>query len=104
MGRKPETTLWGVMISLVSIAVMWALMFGKKKIGRKLSSDAILADAECTKVCLSMSVILLGSSGIYELTKFAFMDILGTFGLVYLSYKEGRECFEKVKRNREDSR
>jgi divalent metal cation (Fe/Co/Zn/Cd) transporter len=99
IGRKPETTLWGVIISLISIAVMWVLVIRKRKIGRQLNSAAILADAECTKVCIYMSLILLVSSGVYEVTRFAFMDTLGTLGLTYLSFKEGRECFEKAKGN-----
>jgi divalent metal cation (Fe/Co/Zn/Cd) transporter len=98
-GHKPETTLWGVIISLASLAVMWVLVFWKRKIGRQLNSAAILADAECTKVCIYMSLILLVSSGVYEVTRFAFMDTLGTLGLTYLSFKEGRECFEKAKGN-----
>jgi divalent metal cation (Fe/Co/Zn/Cd) transporter len=99
IGRKPETTLWGVIISIISIAVMWALFYSKTKVGRQLNSDAMLADAECTKVCISMSVILLVSSGVYELTNFALIDTIGTLGLAYLSFKEGRECFKKVKMN-----
>lgn len=99
IGHKPETTFWGVIISIISIAVMWALAYGKIKVGKQLRSDAILADAECTKVCISMSIILLLSSGIYELTKFASVDTIGTLGLAYLSFKEGRECFEKAKSN-----
>jgi divalent metal cation (Fe/Co/Zn/Cd) transporter len=99
IGRKPETTLWGVIIALISIAVMWVLVIRKRKVGRQLNSAAILADAECTKVCIYMSLILLFSSGIYELTKFGFMDTLGTLGLAYLSFKEGRECFKKAKGN-----
>jgi divalent metal cation (Fe/Co/Zn/Cd) transporter len=99
IGRKPETTLWGVIISLISIAVMWVLVIRKRKIGRQLNSAAILADAECTKVCIYMSLILLVSSGVYEVTRFAFMDTLGTLGLTYLSFQEGRECFEKAKGN-----
>jgi divalent metal cation (Fe/Co/Zn/Cd) transporter len=99
IGRKPETTLWGVVISIISIVVMLALVYYKTRVGRQLKSDAILADAECTKVCIYMSVVLLVSSGVYELTQIAFMDIIGTLGLAYLSFKEGRECFEKVKKN-----
>jgi divalent metal cation (Fe/Co/Zn/Cd) transporter len=98
-GRNPETTFWGVIISLVSIIVMWGLVYGKTKMGRQLNSDAILADAECTKVCISMSVMLLAASAVYELTRIGFTDTLGTLGLAYLSFKEGRECFEKVKKN-----
>jgi divalent metal cation (Fe/Co/Zn/Cd) transporter len=98
-GRKPETTFWGVIISLVSIIVMWGLVYGKTKIGSQLKSDAILADAECTKVCIAMSVTLLTASAAYELTRIGFIDTLGTLGLAYLSFKEGRECFEKIKKN-----
>jgi divalent metal cation (Fe/Co/Zn/Cd) transporter len=43
--HKPETTFWGVVISLVSIAVMLWLMYAKKSIGSKLHSEAIVADA-----------------------------------------------------------
>jgi divalent metal cation (Fe/Co/Zn/Cd) transporter len=95
--HKPETTVWGIVISLVSIAVMLLLVYGKKKVGRKLSSAAILADAECTKVCIYMSVILLVSSVAYELLKIPYIDALGTLGLAFYSFREGRECFEKVK-------
>jgi len=99
IGRKPETTLWGVIIALISLAVMWVLMIRKRKVGRQLNSAAILADVACTKVCMYMSLVLLVSSGVYELTRFAFVDTLGTLGLAYLSFKEGRECFEKAKGN-----
>lgn len=48
--HKPETTFWGIIISLVSIAVMFWLMNAKKSIGKKLQSAPIIADANCTKV------------------------------------------------------
>jgi divalent metal cation (Fe/Co/Zn/Cd) transporter len=98
-GHKPETTLWGVIISLISIAVMWILVYYKRKVGRQLNSKAILADAECTKVCIYMSLVLLVSSGIFAITNFAYIDALGTLGLAYLSFQEGRECFTKAKGN-----
>ena len=99
-GHKPETTMWGVIISLISIAVMWVLIVAKTKVGKQLNSEAILADAECTRVCIYMSVILLVSSGIYELTKFTYMDSIGSIGLIYFSFKEGKECFDKAKSNK----
>jgi divalent metal cation (Fe/Co/Zn/Cd) transporter len=99
-GHKPETTFWGVIISLISIVVMWILIKGKTRTGKQLNSDAILADAECTRVCIYMSIILLVSSGIYELTNFGYVDSIGTLGLSYFSFKEGRECFEKAKSNK----
>lgn len=94
--HKPETTLWGVIISLISIIIMLLLIIGKTRVGKRLNSDAILADAECTRVCIYMSLILLISSGIYELTGFIYIDSIGTLGLAYLSFSEGRECIIKL--------
>lgn len=95
--HKPETTLWGVVISLVSIAVMVWLMNAKRRIGKKLNSEPIIADANCTKICVYMSLVLLVSSLVYELTGFAYADAIGAAGLIYFSVSEGREAFEKVK-------
>jgi len=95
--QKPETTFWGIVISSVSIAVMVWLMNAKKKIGKLLDSEPIIADANCTKVCVYMSVVLLVSSLIYELTGFVYADVIGAAGLVYFSISEGKEAFEKAK-------
>lgn len=95
-GQKPQTTFWGVIISSISILVMLGLIYGKRKVGNRLKSEAILADANCTLVCVYMSVILLVSSGIYELTHLPYIDAAGTLGLAWFSYKEGKECFEKA--------
>jgi divalent metal cation (Fe/Co/Zn/Cd) transporter len=94
--HKPETTLPGLIISLVSIAIMWALVAGKRKVGRALNSSPILADANCTMVCIYMSIVLLVSSLIYEITGFGFIDSLGALGLIYFSINEGKESFEKA--------
>jgi len=95
--HRPETTFWGVIISLVSIAVMVWLMNAKKKVGRKLQSEPIIADANCTRICVYMSLVLLVSSLVYELTGFAYADAIGAAGLIYFSVSEGKEAFEKVK-------
>ncbi len=98
-GQKPETTLWGIIISLVSILVMIWLLLSKRKVGRLLNSEPIIADSNCTKICIYMSVVLLASSLIYELTGFQYADAIGAAGLIYFSVMEGREAFEKAKGN-----
>jgi divalent metal cation (Fe/Co/Zn/Cd) transporter len=95
-GHKPSTTLPGLIISLISIAMMWALVSGKRKVGRELNSQPILSDANCTTVCIYMSVVLLASSLIYQLTGFGFVDSIGALGLIWFSYSEGKEAFEKA--------
>lgn len=94
--HKPETTFWGIVISLISIATMFFLMRAKLSVGNKLMSQPIISDAGCTKVCLYMSVILLASSVIFELTGISFVDSIGAAGLAFYSFREGKECFEKA--------
>jgi divalent metal cation (Fe/Co/Zn/Cd) transporter len=94
--HKPETTLPGLVISSVSIAFMWLLVIAKRRVGRALHSDPILADANCSLVCIYMSLVLLAASFIYQLTGFGFIDSLGALGLIYFSVREGREAFEKA--------
>jgi divalent metal cation (Fe/Co/Zn/Cd) transporter len=94
--HKPATTIPGLVISLISIAVMWALVVGKRKVGHALNSAPILADANCTMVCIYMSVVLLAASLIYQFTGFGFVDSLGALGLIYFSIREGKEAFEKA--------
>lgn len=95
--HKPETTFWGIIISLISIVVMIWLMQAKRNTGKQLNSEPIISDSNCTKICVYMSVILLVSSLIYELTGFIYADVIGTLGLIYLSISEGKEAFEKAK-------
>ena len=95
-GHKPTTTLSGTIISLISIAIMWALVTGKRKVGLRLNSAPILADANCTMVCIYMSAVLLAASLIYQFTGFGFTDSLGVIGLIYFSINEGKESLERA--------
>ena len=99
MGHKPETTFWGIIIASVSILTMWILIHYKIKVGKQLNSPAIIADANCTRACLYLSVILLLSSAGYELTGIGGLDSLGAVFIAGLSLKEGREAFQKAKGN-----
>ncbi len=97
-GHKPESTFWGVVISVISIISMTWLVWAKKRVGRKLNSEPIITDANCNLVCLYMSIVLLISSLTFELTGFAYIDSIGAAGLIYFSVKEGMEAMEKAKK------
>ncbi|MCG6913854.1 hypothetical protein LJE86_08050 [bacterium BMS3Abin03] len=96
-GVKPTTTIPGIVIASISIMTMYWLMSSKLKVGKELKSDAIIADANCTKTCFYLSFILLGASGLYELFNIAYFDIIGSLGIAYFAFNEGKEAFEKVK-------
>lgn len=93
--NQPETTIVGIIISSISILTMWWLMIAKKRTGKKLNSDAILADANCTKTCFYLSILLLASSGFYEIFQIGWIDAAGSLGIAWFAFSEGRESFEK---------
>jgi len=93
--HRPETTVAGVVISAISIAVMLILIRAKTRAGRALNSPAIIADAHCTTVCVYMSLVLLASSAAYELTGIGQLDNVGAAALAYFSFREGRSCFRQ---------
>jgi divalent metal cation (Fe/Co/Zn/Cd) transporter len=95
-GHRPETTFWGIVISLISILTMGALIYFKLRVGRALASDAIIADANCTKTCLYLSFILLAASLGYEITGIGGLDAMGALAIAVFSFREGREAFEKA--------
>ncbi len=98
--NKPTTTFWGIVISLVSIATMLVLMTAKMRIGRKLESEAIIADANCTRTCIYLSVVLLLSSILFEVLKVGYIDSIGALGIAYYAFREGKESIEKSKGNK----
>ena len=98
--NNPSTTLVGIVVSGISIITMYLLMKAKFRVGKTLNSDAIIADAHCTKTCFNLSVILLLSSVLYEISSIGYFDILGSLGIAYYSFIEGKESFEKAENNK----
>ncbi|MBU3698848.1 MAG: hypothetical protein FGM33_02385 [Candidatus Kapabacteria bacterium] len=96
-GHKPESTFWGAVIGGVSILTMTWLVRRKRAIARELQSTPLMADANCTMVCIFMSISVLVSALVFELTSFAYADVIGAAAITWFSVSEGRECFEKAK-------
>lgn len=96
-GYQPQTTVPGIIISLLSIASMYFLMRYKLVIGKKLNSDAIIADAFCTRTCFYLSIILLVSSLLYEFFRISYIDVAGSLGIAYFAIREGIESFQKAR-------
>jgi divalent metal cation (Fe/Co/Zn/Cd) transporter len=92
----PSTTQAGVIISAISILTMYFLYKEKLKTGLQLESQPIISDAHCTKTCFYLSFILLFSSGIYMIFKIPYIDALGSLGIAWYAWKEGREAFQKA--------
>jgi divalent metal cation (Fe/Co/Zn/Cd) transporter len=96
-GHKPETTFWGIIVSSISILTMIILTSLKLNVGKRLHSDAVIADANNTKACVYLSILLLASSLLYEIFKIGYIDSIGALGIAVYAFKEGREAVEKSK-------
>ncbi len=96
-GHDPETTFWGIVVSSISIFTMWALIRFKMKVGNALGSQAIVADANCTRTCMYLSFALLFASAGYELTGIGGLDAVGAFAIAWFAWREGKESFEKAR-------
>lgn len=94
---EPHSTLAGIIIAILSILSMYFLYREKMKVGEKLESQPIISDAKCTKTCFYLSFILLGSSLIYELWHIPYIDAVGSLGIAWYAFKEGREAFQNAK-------
>lgn len=95
--HAPKTAFWGIVVSLVSILSMGILIYFKEKVGRALGSQAMMADAACTRVCLYLSLILLASSAGYQLTGIGWLDAAGAFGISWFCFQEGHEAFAEAR-------
>jgi divalent metal cation (Fe/Co/Zn/Cd) transporter len=93
----PQSGLPGLIISLLSILIMYGLYRNKLKAGQKLDSPAIISDARCTLTCFYLSFILLASSLLYHFFGLPYVDALGSIGIAWFAFKEGKEAFEKAK-------
>ncbi len=61
----PESSVVGLVLSVVSLLVMPALAYGKQRTGRAMGSEALQADAVETWVCSYLSLALLMGVGLY---------------------------------------
>ncbi|HNW92949.1 MAG TPA: cation transporter [bacterium] len=95
-GAVPDNTVAGTVIAVISLAVMWWLFAEKRRLGKALNSEPILADASCTLTCIWMSCILLASSALFACCGWGWLDAVGSLGLAWFSLREGREAWGKA--------
>ncbi|MGA9324435.1 MAG: cation transporter [Salegentibacter sp.] len=94
---EPTTTLAGIIVASVSILTMYFLYSEKMKVGKRLDSKPIISDAKCTKTCFYLSFILLFSSLVFEIWQIPYIDALGSLGIAWYAFKEGKEAFQNAK-------
>ena len=91
--EKPEATLIGILITLLSVTIMPTLGLMKKKIAKQIGSRALEADAMETIICSYLSATLLIGLGLNALLGWWWADPVAGLVMVYFIIKEGKEAF-----------
>jgi len=65
--HRPETTLPGLVVSVLSLSFMYWLWRAKQRAARALDSHTLMGDAACSRACMQLSAILFAGSLTFRL-------------------------------------
>jgi divalent metal cation (Fe/Co/Zn/Cd) transporter len=91
--ERPAPSTVGVVLTSVSIGVMWWLARAKRSAARALGSRALEADAFQTSACWWLSSITLAGVGLNAALGWWWADPAAAIGMTYLLVREGREAW-----------
>ena len=98
-GVHPATTLPGVVIALVSLAVMAALWLAKRRTVQVLDSRTLASDLTCMEACMQLSGILLAGSLAYRIAPALWWaDAVAGLALAALIAREGVAMIRSARR------
>jgi divalent metal cation (Fe/Co/Zn/Cd) transporter len=88
---------WGVGLAVTAAFIMPGLARAKRRIGRTIGSDALVADGSCSLVCAYMAWTLLVGLAATALWGWWWLNPLAGLVLVYWIVREGREAVEDAR-------
>ncbi|UCD05548.1 MAG: cation diffusion facilitator family transporter [candidate division WOR-3 bacterium] len=94
-GEKPDPSLPGIILAIVSIIIMPLLMVQKYRVGKQINSKALIADSKETLACAFLSVALLIGLGFNYLFGFWQADPIVGFVIVVFLIREGIENWQE---------
>ena len=92
-GDEPERSNVGLAITALSLVVMPALAWAKRRVARGLGSVALAADAAETQLCTYLSAVVLIGLAANVLAGWWWMDPLAGLVVAALAIKEGRTAW-----------
>lgn len=90
--RAGESTV-GIVLAIVSLLVMPALAWTKRRVGRELGNPVLVADSTETALCSYLSAILLAGLILNAVAGWWWADPLAAVGIAVLAVREGREAW-----------
>jgi len=93
MRERPEPTTVGIVVTSISLVVMWWLARAKRRTAAALGSRALEADSFQTTACFWLSLITLSGIVLNAALGWWWADPLAALGMVAFLVKEGREAW-----------
>jgi divalent metal cation (Fe/Co/Zn/Cd) transporter len=90
--EEPETSVVGIILSILSLIVMPLLARAKRRVAAKLNSRALHADSRQTHICAYLSAILLGGLLLNALFGWWWADPIAALCMLPVIFCEGLEA------------
>jgi divalent metal cation (Fe/Co/Zn/Cd) transporter len=90
---RPEESLVGVILAIVSLIVMPVLAWRKRRLAAELNSRALQADSKQTTLCTYLSAFLLIGLAANSLFGWWWADPLAGIAIALVAVNEGRELW-----------
>ena len=91
--ERPEVSHTGIILAVLSLAVMWWLARSIRRVGQQLHSHAIEADSSQTLACRWMSLSLLVGLGVNALFGWWWADPLAGIAISALMLREAKSVW-----------
>lgn len=104
LGREePERSAVGLVLSVLSLAIMPVLAYVKQRTGRELGSRALVADSVETWVCSYLSLALLAGVGLHELFGWWWADAVGALAMLPVIVWQGWETLAEAREDHDQA-
>lgn len=94
VGARPETSVVGIVLTALSIVIMPTLAAVKRRVGLRMGSALVVADAAETRLCAVLSVTTFLALLAYLLLGWTWLDPVAGFVIAAFAVMEGREAWE----------
>ncbi|MBD3783280.1 MAG: cation transporter [Micrococcales bacterium] len=92
-GSAPDTSVVGMVLAGVSLAVMPGLSWAQRRTGRALGSASVVADSTQTLLCTYLSAVLLAGLVLNATLGWWWADPLAGLVIAAVAVREGREAW-----------
>ena len=95
--EEPLTSPVGIILAVLSLAIMPTLAIVKQRVGKEMGSRALVADSKETWVCSYLSLILLLGVGAYAVVGWWWADPVGALSMLPIILWQGWETLAEAR-------